>query len=160
MDEITVAVIRTDPPWHLTKGTLIAQAFLAPTWADVWPENPLVFWAEMLSQDRPLTECGMSNKGIKVSLPDVADTGTDATITAHSKWPLGWEFVPANGVISGIGGAATSMCCKRSILFKGPEGQIDTARPFVAKAPVIFWGTDLLSQWGARLEIPSHPQDF
>lgn len=63
----------------------------------------------------------MSNKSIKVSIPGVADTGSDVTITAHSKWPQGWELVPANGVISGIGAAATSMQSQRSILTKGPE---------------------------------------
>ncbi|RMC19784.1 hypothetical protein DUI87_03348 [Hirundo rustica rustica] len=63
----------------------------------------------------------------------VADTGSDVTIFAHSKWPQGWELVPANGVISGIGGAATSMQSKRSIVIEGPEGQIATDLLFKAK---------------------------
>ncbi|RMC19883.1 hypothetical protein DUI87_03449 [Hirundo rustica rustica] len=56
----------------------------------------------------------------------VADTGSDITIVAHSKWPQGWELVPVYGVISGIGGATTSMWSKRAILIEGPDGQIAT----------------------------------
>ncbi|RMB90792.1 hypothetical protein DUI87_32785 [Hirundo rustica rustica] len=53
----------------------------------------------------------------------VADTESDITIIAHSKWPQGWELV--NGVISGFGGAATSTRSKRSIVIEGTDGQID-----------------------------------
>ncbi|RMB92639.1 hypothetical protein DUI87_30948 [Hirundo rustica rustica] len=59
----------------------------------------------------------------------VADTGSNVTIVAHSKWPQGWELVPVNGVISGIGGATTSMWNKRAILTEGPDGQIAIDNP-------------------------------
>lgn len=62
----------------------------------------MVFWAEMLGQDRPLIECGLSNKGTKVSLPGVTDTRSDVTIIAHSRWPQGWELVPAYGSSLGL----------------------------------------------------------
>ncbi|TRZ08214.1 hypothetical protein HGM15179_018891, partial [Zosterops borbonicus] len=61
----------------------------------------------------------------------VADTGADVTIIALSEWPQGWELVPANEVISGIGGAAMSMQNKRTILNEGPKSQVATVRPFV-----------------------------
>ncbi|TRZ08097.1 hypothetical protein HGM15179_019009 [Zosterops borbonicus] len=80
----------------------------------------------MLGKDRPIIECGLSNQGLKVSLPAVAGTWSDVTIVAHYKWPHGWELVPANGVISGIEGAATSMGSKRSIVIEDPGGQIVT----------------------------------
>ncbi|TRZ08058.1 hypothetical protein HGM15179_019051 [Zosterops borbonicus] len=72
-------------------------------------------------------------------IPGVVDTGSDITIVAHSKWPQGWEVVLVNGVISGIGGAATSMWSKRSIVIEGPDGQIGTIRLFVVKAPINLW---------------------
>lgn len=83
-------------------GYTYTQAFLVPTLADVLPENPMVFWAETLGQDRPLIKCALSNKGTKVSIPGVAHTRSDVTITAHSRWPQGWELEPAYGSSLGL----------------------------------------------------------
>lgn len=83
MDKVTVTVICVDSPWFLLKVTLIAQVFLILTGTDILPENPMAVWAEIVGQDRPLLECGLFNKGDKVYLPSVADTGLDVTIITH-----------------------------------------------------------------------------
>ncbi|TRZ06919.1 hypothetical protein HGM15179_020189 [Zosterops borbonicus] len=127
-------------------GTSIAQAFLLPTWTDIKPENPKVFWAEIVGQDRPLIECGLSNKGDKVYLPGVADTRAGVTIIARSKWPQGWELVPTNGVISRTGGVASSMQSKQTILIEGTEGQVATVRPFVTIQAIEGAGFEIVTE--------------
>lgn len=89
-----------------------------------------------MGHDTPIIECGLFNKGDKIFLLEEVDTGAYVTIITHSEWSERWELVPANGVISGIEGAATSMRSKRTILIDGPEGQIAMVRPFVVRATI------------------------
>lgn len=77
------------PTLILSEGTPITQAFLIPTWTDILLEKPVVFWAETVGQEGPLIKCGLLNKGDKVYLSCVADTGADVTIIALSEWPQG-----------------------------------------------------------------------
>ncbi|RMC21406.1 hypothetical protein DUI87_02271 [Hirundo rustica rustica] len=109
---------------------VVPAAVAAVSMAVALPMAMALSATEMVGQDRPIIDCGLSNKGDKVYLPGVAETGADVTIIARFKWPQGWELMPANGAISGVGGAATSMWSKRTII-EGPEGQVATVRPFM-----------------------------
>lgn len=90
----------------------------------------------------------------------MADTGADVTIIPKAKWPRDWELVPSCGTVSGIGGAVNSMRSKNLISIEEPEGQIATVRPFVTASNIALLGRDVLSQWGARLDIPDVKWDF
>ncbi|RMB92886.1 hypothetical protein DUI87_30780 [Hirundo rustica rustica] len=87
------------------------------------PENSTAFWAEIVDHDI-LIICGLFNKGDKVFLLGLVDTGENVKVIAHSKRLDKWELVPANGIISGIGGPAMSMRSKRTILIEGLKGQM------------------------------------
>lgn len=84
-NEIFVAVTCNEPPWFLHQGTAIAQLFLLPCCKDFILENSAAFWTEVVGPDRPMVECGLLNRGTKLYLPGMADTGVDVTIITHSE---------------------------------------------------------------------------
>lgn len=154
--EILVQLCCTDLPFFLLKGTPIAQAFLLPkNHKEQLPLNPIAMWAQVLGPNRPTIECGLSCKGEKIHRLGLLDSGADVSLLARSEWPANWELERVPGMISGIGGATVSMRSKHNVLVKGPEGKLATIRPFVVRAPITLWGRDVLSQWGASLQIPS-----
>ncbi|RMB93002.1 hypothetical protein DUI87_30508 [Hirundo rustica rustica] len=100
------------PPGYPSGLTKELQEFIL--WESVWKKQLEALLKHYKSEDGQAHFTG------------VANTRSNITIIAHSKWPQGWELVPVNGVISGIEGVATSMHSKRSIIIEGPEGQIAT----------------------------------
>ncbi|XP_053824311.1 endogenous retrovirus group K member 6 Pro protein-like [Vidua chalybeata] len=98
--------------------------------------------------------------GKNISLDLMADTGADVTIVPQAEWPRDWELVSPCGTISGVGGAVNSRRSKHLVCVEGPEGQVATIRPFVVASNIKLLGRDVLSQWGARLDIPSPAWDF
>ncbi|XP_053827493.1 uncharacterized protein LOC128804073 [Vidua macroura] len=99
-------------------------------------------------------------EGKSVQMRLMADTGADVTIIPQARWPSDWELVPPCGRISGVGGAVHSLRSRHLVCVEGPEGQLATVRPFVVSSNILLLGRDVLSQWGARLDIPSPSWDF
>lgn len=153
-EEIFVSVMCLDYPYFLIKDTPIAQAFLLPKkLPSEVPENPVVMWAQIMGQTKPIITCTLFSKGEKIKRKGMLDTGADVTLIARSEWPSDWELEPISGFISGIGGVATSWRSRKNVVITGPEGKVATIRPFVVRAPITLWGRDVLSQWGAVLSI-------
>lgn len=121
-DEITIKVMCWDTPWFFHRGISIAQTFLLPDWTNTMPEKTVVFWAATVCHNKTIIKCCPFNKGDKIYLPGTTDNGADVAIITRSEWPLDWELVPTNSVISGIGGAATSLRSKNTSSVEGPEG--------------------------------------
>lgn len=158
-EEIFVSIMCLDYLHWLAAGKPIAQAFLLPKdLPDIVPENPTVLWAQIMGPNKPITKCTLFSKGEKIRRNGMMDTGADVTLIARSEWPPNWELEPISGFISGIGGVATSWRSKRNVVITGPEGKVATVRPFVVRAPITLWGRDVLTQWGAVLQISS--RDF
>ncbi|XP_053788467.1 uncharacterized protein LOC128782247 [Vidua chalybeata] len=99
-------------------------------------------------------------EGKSVQMRLMADTGADVTIIPQARWPSDWELVPPCGRISGVGGVVHSLRSRHLVCVEGPEGQLATVRPFVVSSNILLLGRDVLSQWGARLDIPSPSWDF
>lgn len=157
--EISVTVSCNNPPWFMSKGTIIAQAILLPQEFPRCHRTPSIWWAEVVGKDKPTLHCKLRNGKAVAYLMGMVDTGADVTIISRAEWPKDWSIKPMDGRITGIGGSATSMRSVNNIVIEGPDGHVATVRPFVIDSGFTLWGRDLLSQWGARLEIPK-PQDF
>lgn len=88
------------------------------------------------------------------------DTEADVTIISNTKWPPQWGLKPTAGKLSGIGRATPFMQSANNIIAEGPDGHTASIKPFIVPSGFTFWGRDVLSQWGTRLEIPSPPWGF
>ena len=66
----------------------------------------------------------------------------------------------AGGVVKSIGGSRKAKVSKDVMQVEGPDGQLSILCPYVINSSFTLWGGDLMSQWGARVEIPAKQQDF
>lgn len=72
---------------------------------------------------------------------------------SHAFWPKEWDLVTPMGVLTGIGRATLCLQNEFMITVTGPEGKTATISPLVVQKPITVRGRDVLSQWGAKLEV-------
>lgn len=155
----TINIQCINPPFFLAAGQVLAQAILMPRSS---PENynPPVFWAEVVGEDKLMLRCKISCQGSNISLAGMMDTGADVTVIASNNWPSHQRLQPAEGIVMDVGGSVAAQRSRTLVQIEGPEGRIATVHPFVIDSGFTLWDRDLMSQWGAWVEIPSQPWDF
>lgn len=161
-EELLVLAKAHHPPLHIPPRTPIAIAIALPLGtADqiilrcltVTPENPSVLWVQKINHQQPLLTCELSNCGVQVNITGMLDTGADVTVISHSLWPKEWRSITPTVALTGIGGATLCLQSESMINVKGPEEKKALIHPYVVQKPITVWGRDLLSQWGAKVEV-------
>lgn len=94
----------------------------------------MVFWAEMVGEDKPLLSVACP---IKVGRATSQICWTLKEILPSSPALSGCRM-ESYGVMSGIGGAAPAIWSKCTILIEGLEDQIDTVRLCVVQALIFL----------------------
>ena len=85
----------------------------------------------------------------------LVDSGADdVTIIASKFCPKNWPLRPISTVFTGEGKATDIQQSVETFLCEGPEGQAATIQTYVTDTAINPWGRDLLSQWGACINIP------
>lgn len=81
------------------------------------------------------------------------NTAADVTVISHIFWPSNWNSVAPMGALTGIRGATVCLQSESMISITGSGGKTMTVCPFIVHKPLIIWERDILSQWGAKLEV-------
>lgn len=151
---ISIVATCLHTPFFLPGGTWIARAIPLPSEKQRQDRISSVYWTEIVGAQRPMVMCKLINGRATAHLQGMMDTGADVTVIAQSEWPLQWGLQPSGGTIWRIGGSASSQRSSASITIEGPDGHTATVKPFVVPSGFTLWGRDVLTQWGARVEIP------
>lgn len=147
------------PPCFIPQHAVIAQAIMIFQEPND-PSIPLICWAQLMGNDKPLLECKVRKNNHVLSITGMVDTGADVTVIPSSKWPSHWGLRTLTGVVKGIGGHQLAKQSDSIIQIEGPDGQLANVRPFVLDTGFTLWGRDVLNQWGAKLELPPPRKDF
>lgn len=161
-EELLVLANACSPPLYIPPKTAIAIAIalpmcaidqLPPRCSSVATENPEVCWVQHISHDRPIVICQLSNNGVQINVKGMIDTGADVSLVSYYVWPTDWKLRHPPGVITGIGGVTPCLQSDSMITVTGPGNKKALLRPYIVQKPITVWGRDLLSQWGARIEL-------
>lgn len=161
-EELLVLAKACHPPLYIPPRTPIAIATALPTGTagqvplhcfSAAPENPEVLWVQHISQQRPMLTCELSNGGIQVNIKGMIDTGADVSVISYYHWPTDWKLTTPPGALTGIGGVTPCLQSESVISITGPQGKKALIRPYVVQKPITVWGRDLLSEWGAKIEL-------
>lgn len=161
-EELLVLANACYPSLHIPPQTTIAIAIALPMWTmDQMPprcylvatENPEVCWVQHISRDRPIVICQLSNNGVQIDIKGMIDTGADVSIVSYYRWPTNWKLIHPSGVITGIRSVTSCLQSESMIIDTGPGNKKALIRPCIVQKPVMVWGRDLLSQWGAKIEL-------
>lgn len=161
-EELLVLAKACYPPLHIPPKTPMAIAIALPVGitdqtpprcVSVTPENPEVLWVQQISQQRPMLTCELSNGGVQVNITGMIDTGADVSVISYHRWPIDWKLTTPPGALTGIGGVTPCLQSESVISIIGPQGKKALIRPYIVQKPITVWGRDLLSQWGAKIEL-------
>lgn len=161
-EELLVLAKAYRPPVHIPSSTPIAIAIalpmgtvdqMPPRCLPIAPENPEVLWVQHISQQRPVLTCELSNSGVHVSIKGMIDRGADVSVISFYHWPTNWKLITPPGTFTGIGGVTPCLQSESVISITGPQGKKAWIRPYVVQKPITVWGRDLLSEWGAKIEL-------
>lgn len=81
------------------------------------------------------------------------DTGADVTVIFYYYWLAEWKLITPPGTLTGIGGVTLCLQSESVISITGPQGKKALVRPYVVQRHITVWRRDLLSQWGAKIEL-------
>ena len=84
------------------------------------------------------------------------DTGSDITIISKHSWPKSWPVQKIYYQDAGISQIKVQEVHQSVQIYpcEGPEGQLETLKPYVIHAPLNLIGRDLLMQWQTQIYIP------
>nr|XP_054509349.1 endogenous retrovirus group K member 19 Pro protein-like [Agelaius phoeniceus] len=114
---------------------------------------PNVLWIKHVSNEGPELTCSLTHLGQTVRIAGMLDTGADITAISRASRLCNWNLVTAMGALAGIGGAVLCLQSELMITVTGPKARTATIRPFVVQKPITVRGRDVLSQWGAKIEV-------
>ena len=93
-----------------------------------------------------------------IVIESLLDTGVNMTIITPESWHPDWPLQEADIQFLGIGTLSQVKQSTRWVKCRGPEGQKERLRPYVANIAVNLWGHDLLQQWNIQINIPAVPK--
>ena len=98
-----------------------------------------------------VSEYAWPNINIKINgkrFSGLLDTGSDITIISKYLWPKSWPVQNISWQIAGISQTKEQEVYQITQIYpcKGPEGQLETLKPYVIHAPLNLIGRDLLMQ--------------
>lgn len=161
-EELRVLANACHPPLHIPPNTPIAIAIaLFMGTADHMPpcssspahENPEVLWVQHINTQRPMLTCELSIGGVRAKIKGMIDTGADVMVISYYYWPAEWKLITPPGTLTGIGGVTPCLQSESVISITGPQGKKTLVCPCVVQRQITVWGRDLLSQWGAKIEL-------
>ncbi|XP_014809364.1 PREDICTED: endogenous retrovirus group K member 18 Pol protein-like [Calidris pugnax] len=157
--EIKIMAWTPSPPCFVPKGQRIAQLVPLPSVTIPGEGNrkggfgstgkPVVLWSKQVSKEQPLLRCQVHDRHFS----GLVDTGADVTIINISDWPPEWPLRDPTSAIVGVGGLQKPKQSAKILTFKGPEGQIAHAAPYILPVPCTLWGCALYIM-GPRLVKP------
>lgn len=114
---------------------------------------PNVLWIKHVSNEWPELTCSLTHLGQTVHIAGMLDTGADITAISRASRLCSWNLVTPMSALTGIGGAILCLASEFIFTVTGPEGRTATIGPFVVQKPITVRGRDVLSQWGAKIEV-------
>ena len=161
--EITVMASSISGLVSITQGQRIAQLVLLPlvktpntTMASYRGDSSLgssdIYWAQLISKDKPLMTLQLNGK----SFSGLIDTGADVTIIRKEDWPLTWPLETTMTHLQGIGQSKNPQRSANLLTWKDQENNQGHIQPYVvAELPLNLWGRDLLTQMGMLMGSPN-----
>ena len=110
------------------------------------------FWTSLVSGFAWLT-INIKINGKRFS--GLLDTGPDITIISKHLWSKSWPVQNISWQIAGISQTKVWEVYQSTQIYpcKGPEGQLETLKPYVIDAPLNLIGRDWLMQWETQIYI-------